>query len=95
MDGEFLKSYNSKEELKSDNWVYGSISRAIKEQRTYQNYQWICGEKKDILSKKSNNVTKRVAQYNFEGILVRIFESTKDAKAYFPNVGKVLRRQTE
>lgn len=93
LKGEYIKSFINKEELKKEGFDIYSINRAIKQDQTYKNYQWIRGEKLQHLNSKENIVhpVKKIGQYTLEGEFVREFKTVREARKLFPNISKVLR----
>ena len=91
LSGEYIRSYQADEQL--DQYNKYEINRSIKQGRTYKGYIWIRGEKLDRVSSKEGVVNKRrkIGQYTLEGQLVRIFNTLRECRQYFPNVSKVLR----
>lgn len=65
-----------------------NISKHMKSGLPFKNYI-ICGDYKSAGKRK----TRKVAQYDIEGNLIKIFETVRSARLEFPNVGKVLRGQ--
>lgn len=91
LDGEYIRSYTSKEELGQYN-IY-DINRSIKEQRTYKGYIWIRGEKLEKAPPMKNKINKsrKIGQYTMNGQLIKEFNTLREARKEFPNVSKVLR----
>lgn len=92
LKGEYIKSFINKEELKKEGFDIYAINRAIKQNQTYKNYQWIRGEKLKHLSSKENIVhpIRKIGQYTLQGELVREFKTVREARKLFPNISKVL-----
>ena len=93
LQGEYIRSYQADEQLGQYNKY--EINRSIKQGRTYKGYIWIRGEKLDRVPSKEGVVNKRrkIGQYTLEGQLVKIFNTLREYRQYFPNVSKVLRGQ--
>ncbi len=93
LDGEYIKSYTNKNDLGEFN--INEINRSIKESRSYKGFIWIRGEKLDRVPNMKNKVkqTRKVGQYTMNGELIKIFNTVREAKRYFPSVSKVLRGQ--
>lgn len=97
LNGTYIKSYSNKKLLKNDGFDIYAINRAIKQNQTYKNYQWIRGEKILHLSSKEDRVytISKIGQYTLDGKLVHIFNTVREARKLFPNVSKVLRGQAK
>lgn len=97
LKGNYIKSYQNKEELKKDGFDLNSINRSIKENRTHKNYQWIRGEKLTHLPSKESIIhpIRKIGQYTLEGELVKEYKTLREARKLFPNISKVLRGQAK
>ena len=81
-----LNTYLSKIQraIKSGNPINGYYISLVK------NDKYIFYEDNHILTPRK---AKKVGQYTMDGTLVRIFNTVREARKEFPNVGKVLRGQ--
>ncbi len=97
LNGTYIKSYLNKDELKKDGFDIYAINRAIKQDQTYKNYQWVRGEKLLQLPSKEKTVhaVRAIGQYSLEGELINTFNTVREARKQFPNVSKVLRGQAK
>lgn len=97
LKGNYIKSYQNKEELKKDGFDLYSINRAIKEDRTYKNYQWIRGEKLIHLPSKELVIhpIRKIGQYTLDGTFIKEFKTLREARKLFPNISKVLKGQAK
>jgi hypothetical protein len=95
LDGNYIKTFTSKDELKKEGFVYGSVTRAIREDASYKQFIWVCGEKLDKVPPKHTCKARKIGQYTMEGELVKIWNTMRECKKEFPNVSKVLRGQAK
>jgi hypothetical protein len=95
LDGNYIKTFTSKDELKKEGFIYGSVTRAIREDASYKQFIWICGEKLDKVPPKHTCKARKIGQYTMEGELVKIWNTMRECKKEFPNVSKVLRGQAK
>lgn len=94
--GEFDKSYKSialavKDTPKTS---HGNIIRAIKNNRTCGGYKWSY-EKSDFIKSYTEISLKpiKIAQYDLNHNLIKIWESVSDCKKEFPSCQKVCRKE--
>ena len=93
ISGEFDTEFNSsKEACKKCHLNSGGLLRAIKNERIYHDYKWSF-----IKNETFPNYVKlspvKVAQYDLNGNLIKIFDSVADCKKEFPYAQKVCRKQ--
>lgn len=93
LKGEYIKSFVNKEELKKEGFDIYAINRAIKQDQTYKNYQWVRGEKLKCLNSKENMVhpVRKIGQYTLDGKFIQEFKTVREARKLFPNISKVLK----
>ena len=94
LDGMFDKEYNSLKEaiLDTPKTSTGNINRAIKHSRTSGGYKWSY-EKNDVLQSYVERTPVKVAQYDLEHNLIKIWDSVAECKKEFPSVQKVCRKE--
>lgn len=96
LTGEFLKEYNSIKSVKEDipNANHGNIIRAIKNGKTSLGFRWAY-EKVDNILKYENIINtkpkNKVAQYDLQGNLIKIYDSVTECRKEFPNLLRVIR----
>lgn len=96
LDGTFNKEYNSiseaTKELPKAN--HGNIIRAIKNNRTCAGYKWSY-IKSDIIKPFSELQLKpiKIAQYDKDHNLIKIWDSVSECKKQFPSCQKVCRKE--
>lgn len=92
--GEFDKEYKSMKEAELENFTRSSIIKAIKNNRVYKNYKWSYVKNTFIEDfKESDLKAVKIAQYDLEHNLVKIWDSVKECKKEFPSCQKVCRKQ--
>ncbi len=96
LTGEFLKGYSSIKSVKIDipNANHGNIIRAIKNKKTASGYRWAYEKVDNILEYEGNiNVKpkKKVAQYDLQGNLIKVYDSITECRKEFPNLLRVIR----
>lgn len=95
LKGEFEKEYKSiVEACKEVNGSHGNIIRAIKNNRTSCGYKWSY-IKSEIIKPYSSEDLKpiKVAQYDKEHNLIKIWNSVAECKKEFPSCQKVCRKE--
>ena len=96
LDGKFDKEYNSVKDAVSDTpkTSHGNIIRAIKNNRTCGGYKWSY-IKSDIIKSYSELDLKpvKIAQYDLNHNLIKIWDSISECKKQFPSCQKVCRKQ--
>lgn len=93
LDGDYIKSYNNKAEaIKSLGLKSDRIGNAIKTGHSFAGYQWSYEkiEQMPSMLKGKNNKPKKVAQYNLNGELVKIYDSISKCRKDFPGCVRVL-----
>lgn len=94
-DGKFEKEYSSiAEACKDTKGNHGNIIRAIKNNRTCAGYKWSY-IKSDIIKPYSELDLKpvKIAQYDMEHNLIKIWDSVSECKKEFPSCQKVCRKE--
>ena len=96
LDGKFNKEYNSVSEVSKElpKASHGNIIRAIKNNRTCAGYKWSY-VKSDIIQPFSElqlNAVK-IAQYDINHNLIKIWDSVSECKKEFPSCQKVCRKE--
>lgn len=95
LTGDYIKTFNSiGEVVKQLGKTYQGIPNAIKLGATCGNYQW-SWELLPKMPNKEKNVSKsrKVGQYTLDGKLVKVYDTVRECRKYFGNVGKVLKGQ--
>lgn len=95
LDGKFDKEYISiTEACKDINGSHGNIIRAIKNNRTSCGYKWSYIKSEIIKPYSSEDLTPvKIAQYDKEHNLVKIWGSVSECKKEFPSCQKVCRKE--
>lgn len=93
LNGDFDEEFESQSDAcRKCSLRIGSLSRAIKNNRAYKGYKWSY-----IKDKKYNNYKElspvRIAQYDLDHNLIKIFDSVTECKKQFPSVQKVCRHE--
>lgn len=95
-DGSFDKEYSSITEACKDTKKanHGNIIRAIKNNKTCAGFKWSY-EKSKMISpyKKSNIKPVKIAQYDLNHKLIKIWNSVSECKKEFPSCQKVCRKE--
>lgn len=96
LTGEFIKEYNSIKSVKNDipNANHGNIIRAIKNNKTASGFRWAYEKVDNILDYENTIKTKpknKVAQYDLQGNLVKVYDSVTECRKEFPNLLRVIR----
>lgn len=96
LDGKFNKEYNSVSEVSKElpKASHGNIIRAIKNNRTCAGYKWSY-VKSDIIQPFSELQLKavKIAQYDINHNLIKIWDSVSECKKEFPSCQKVCRKE--
>lgn len=92
--GEFDKEYSSMKEAEKESFTRSSIIKAIKNNKVYKNYKWSYN-KTDIIEdfKESDLKAVKIAQYDLQHNLIKVWDSVKECKKEFPSCQKVCRKQ--
>jgi len=97
LNGDYIQSFNSiKEAEQKLNCTLKGINESIKMEQQYKGFLWRRGEQK--LEKitpyePSKSSAKKVGQYTMNDVLIKIFNTVREARKEFPNVSKVLKGQ--
>lgn len=91
-NGKFDKEYPSMQEVKNDKFCNSSVLKAIKNERVYKGYRWSY-DKSDIIPKYEPKKPVKIAQYDLEHNLVKIWDTVAECKKEFPSCQKVCRKQ--
>lgn len=94
-EGKFNKEYSSIKEaiIDTPKTSHGNIIRAIKNNRTCGGFKWSY-EKSDIIITYDNNIKAvKIAQYDLNHNLIKIWDSVSDCKKEFPSCQKVCRKE--
>lgn len=95
LNGEYEKEYKSiAEACKETGGSHGNIIRAIKNNRTCSGYKWSY-IKSNLIQPYSENDLKpvKIAQYDMNHNLIKIWNSVSECKKQFPSCQKVCRKQ--
>lgn len=92
LTGEFDKEYNSVKDAVNDTpkTCHGNIIRAIKNNRTCGGYKWSY-EKAETIKQHTELKPVRIAQYDLNHNLIKIWDSVAECKKEFPSCQKVCR----
>lgn len=92
--GEFDKEYSYMKEAESEGFTRGRIIKAIKNNRVYKNYRWSY-IKSDVIEnyKEEHHKPVKVAQYDKNHNLIKIWDSVAECKKQYPSCQKVCRKQ--
>lgn len=95
LNGEYIQSFDSiKQAEEKLNCKLQGINESIKMGQQYKGFLWRRGEQKlnNIEPyKKSKSASRKVGQYTMDGMLVKIFNTVREARKEFSNVSKVLK----
>lgn len=99
LDGKYIQSFNSiKEAEQKLNCKLQGINESIKMEQQYKGFLWRRGDQKlDEITpyKPSKSSAKKIGQYTMDDVLVKIFNTVREARKEFPNVSKVLKGETK
>ena len=94
LDGTYLQSFNSiKEAEQKLNCTLKGINESIKMGQQYKGFLWRRGEKVNSIEpyKPSKSSARKVGQYTMDNVLVKVFNTVREARKEFPNISKVLK----
>lgn len=94
LNGEYLQSFNSiKEAEQKLNCKLQGINESIRMEQQYKGFLWRRGEKFDKVTpyKSSKSSARKIGQYTMNNVLVKTFNTVREARKEFPNVSKVLK----
>lgn len=92
--GEFDKEYLSMKDAENDSFGRSSIIKAIKNNKIYKNYRWSYNKTNVIEDFKNQDIKAvKIAQYDLQHNLIKIWDSVKDCKKEFPSCQKVCRKE--
>lgn len=92
LDGVYIQSFKAPKDLQNALGIKtNGINNSIKLKESYKGYLWLRGEKLDKLEPyTSKRAPRKIGQYTMDGILIKIFNTVREARKEFPNVSKVL-----
>lgn len=96
LSGKFNKEYKSIADAVKDTPKSSrpNIIRAIKNNRTCAGYRWSYIKSDSIQEFKKTDIKSiKIAQYNLDHELIKIWDSVKECKKYFPSCQKVCRKE--
>lgn len=94
--GEFIKEYKSISEVKKDfeKANHGNIIRAIKNKSKSLGFRWGYTKVDNILlAENTAKSKKKIAQYDLDGNLIKVWDSVTECRKEFPNFLRVLREE--
>lgn len=92
LNGNYIQSFKSvKNAEETLNIKLPGLNDAIKMEQTYKGFIWKRGTKLDSVSSYNpKSKSKKVAQLDDSGNIIKIFNTVREARNEFPNVSKVL-----
>ena len=92
LEGNYIKSYSSISEAQKETGItLKNLNQYIKNTGYYKGFQWRRGDFLESIPKyKVKSTPKKVGQYTMDGVLVKIFNTVREARKEYPNVSKVL-----
>jgi hypothetical protein len=99
LNGEYIQSFNSiKEAEKKLECKLQGINESIRMEQQYKGFLWRRGEDKlDKISpyKISKSSARKIGQYTMDDVLIKVFNTVREARKEFPNVSKVLKGEAK
>lgn len=97
LEGNYIQSFNSiKEAEQKLKCMLKGINESIKMEQQYKGFLWRRGDQKlDKINpyKPSKSSARKIGQYTMDDVLVKTFNTVREARKEFPNVSKVLKGQ--
>lgn len=95
LNGKYIQSFNSIKEAEFKlNMKLQGINESIKMEQQYKGFLWRRGDQKlDEITpyKPSKSSARKVGQYTMDGEFIKSFNTVREARKEFPNVGNVLK----
>lgn len=95
LEGKYLQSFNSIKEAENKlNCSLQGINESIKMGQQYKGFLWRRGNQKlDKIPpyKPSKSIARKIGQYTMDDVLIKTFNTVREARKEFPNVSKVLK----
>lgn len=95
LDGKFDKEYKSMSEATKNNpLAHGNIVRAIKNNKTCAGYKWSYIKSETLQPFSESHIKAvKIAQYDKQHNLIKIWDSVSECKKEFPSCQKVCRKE--
>lgn len=93
LNGEYIKTFNSISEVEKEfNEKMNGINNAIRIGTSYyKGFLWHRGDKLNELTPyKNKSKAQKIGQYTMDDVLIKTFNTVREARKEFPNVSKVL-----